>query len=231
MIDGKKVLGIIPARGGSKGVPRKNIRPIAGKPLIAWTIEAAKNSVYIDRLIVSTEDLETVRVAQEWGAEVPFVRPRELAQDDTPGAAPALHALSVLSDYEYVVLLQPTSPLRTAEDIDGCIAACIEADAPSCLTVVEADQHPQWMYGINDSSYLTSLTPDKERVIRRQDLPKVYAVNGAVYIAEAGWLRQTKDFFKEGHTLAHIMEPDRSWDIDTPLDFSICDFLLRRKRN
>ncbi len=110
------VLGLIPARGGSKGIPRKNIQPIAGKPLIAWTIEAARTAG-LANVVVSTEDAEIAEVAREWGAEVPFMRPSELAADDTPGIEPVLHAIELLPDYEGVLLLQPTSPLRSSEDI------------------------------------------------------------------------------------------------------------------
>nr|HPK54819.1 acylneuraminate cytidylyltransferase family protein [Smithellaceae bacterium] len=117
MIQGKTVLAIIPARGGSKGIPRKNITNLAGKPLIAWTIEEAKKSKYIDRLILSSEDNEIIQVAKEWGCEVPFIRPRELAEDDTLGIEPVLHALNTIKKkYDYVVLLQPTSPLRSVDD-------------------------------------------------------------------------------------------------------------------
>lgn len=116
-----KILAIIPARGGSKGVPRKNIRDLAGKPLIAWTIEEAKKSKYITRLILSSEDEEIIEAAKKYGCEVPFVRPIELAQDNTPGIEPVLHAIEKCPGYDYVLLLQPTSPLRTVEDIDGCI--------------------------------------------------------------------------------------------------------------
>ena len=121
MYQGKTFLGIIPARGGSKGVPRKNIRPLAGKPLIAWTIEQARASRYLDRTIVSTEDEEIAHVAQACGGDVPFLRPPELARDDTPSIEPVLHAIGILEDYDYVVLLQDTSPFRAPEDIDGKI--------------------------------------------------------------------------------------------------------------
>src|ERR1039458_650454 len=118
MINDKTVLGVVPARGGSKGVPRKNIRMAAGKPLIAWTIEKALKSQYIDRLVLSSEDLEIMEVALRYGCDVPFRRPVELASDDTPGIAPVLHVLEKLPGYSYVALLQPTSPSRAAEDID-----------------------------------------------------------------------------------------------------------------
>src|ERR1700733_1950126 len=115
------VLGLIPARGGSKSIPRKNIKDIAGKPLIAWTIESALGSGLLAAVVVSTDDLEIGEVARRYGAETPFVRPAELARDDTPGVAPVLHALEVLPGFDAVLLMQPTSPLRTTEDINECI--------------------------------------------------------------------------------------------------------------
>src|SRR5262245_25182815 len=125
MIDAKRVLGLITARGGSKGVPRKNVRPLGGKPLLAWTIEAARNAPVIDRLILSSDDAEIIEVARAWGCEVPFVRPPELATDTADSVEVVRHALSTLGeDYDYVVLLQPTSPLRTGEDIENCVRLC-----------------------------------------------------------------------------------------------------------
>jgi CMP-N,N'-diacetyllegionaminic acid synthase len=115
MINGKTILGIIPARGGSKGIPRKNLIIFGGKPLMAWTIEAGLQSHYIDRLILSSEDEEIIAVAREWGCEVPFIRPAELSRDDTPGIEPVIHAIKTLkTSYDYIILLQPTSPLRSA---------------------------------------------------------------------------------------------------------------------
>ena len=122
MIQNKRVLAIIPARGGSKGVSRKNIMVVAGKPLIAWTIEEAIKSRFIDRVVVSSDDSEIIEISRELGANVPFVRPREMAEDDTPMITPVVHLLNKLPDnYDYSVLLQPTSPLRTVQDIDECI--------------------------------------------------------------------------------------------------------------
>lgn len=114
-------LAVIPARGGSKGIPRKNIREIAGKPLIAWSIEEAKKSKYITKLILSSDDKEIIDVAKQYGCEAPFVRPKALAADETPGVDPILHAIEQCPGYDYVVVLQPTSPLRTVENIDGAI--------------------------------------------------------------------------------------------------------------
>jgi len=184
VINGKSVLAIIPARGGSKGVPRKNIRLLAGKPLIAWTIGEAKKSKYIDRLILSSEDEEIIQVAREWGCEAPFVRPKELAQDDTPGIEPVLHAIDILNDkYDYVVLLQATSPLRTANDIDGCIETCTFSNKQPCVSVTEVSEHPYWMYTINSSNHLDQFVKQRNEIYRRQELPKVYILNGAVYVA------------------------------------------------
>jgi CMP-N,N'-diacetyllegionaminic acid synthase len=129
-----RLLALIPARGGSKGIPRKNIKPLCGKPLIGWSIDAAKKSVFIDQVFVSTEDEEVAAIASDLGAGVPFMRPKELAADDTPGIAPVMHAIDNLPEFDWVLLLQPTSPLRTAEDIDGIVRFCIENDAPSAET-------------------------------------------------------------------------------------------------
>lgn len=222
-----KILAIIPARGGSKGVPRKNIRDLAGKPLIAWTIEEAKRSKYIDRLILSSEDDEIIEVAKQYGCEVPFKRPLELAQDDTPGIEPVLHAIEQCPGYDYVVLLQPTSPLRTAEDIDGCIEKLLNSDADFCVSVTEPDKSPYWMYTL-ENERLIPLLPQEEFVARRQELPKVYALNGAVYVGKQDALLKSKSFIMDS-TLISVMNRKNSVDIDTELDFELCSYLKREK--
>jgi CMP-N,N'-diacetyllegionaminic acid synthase len=227
MINGKRVLGIIPARGGSKGIPRKNVQMIAGKPLIAWSIEEAKRSIYLDRTIVSTEDDEIRRIAAEYGGDIPFLRPAELSQDQTRGVEPVLHALTILTDYDYVVLLQPTSPLRKANDIDECIKACIDQNALSCISVTLSPKPPQWMYHLASDRKLSPIL-EGNRGARRQELQPAYAVNGAVYVAQIEWLKQVKEFFIEGETIGYTMAPERSIDIDSPLDFSICEYLLEQ---
>lgn len=224
MITEKKVLAIIPARGGSKGIPRKNVRELSGKPLIAWTIEEAKKSKYIDQLILSSEDPEIIEVAKKYGCDVPFIRPEYLAQDTTPGIDPVLHALNKLSDYNYVILLQPTSPLRLTEDIDGCIEKMLEIEAPACVSVTEPDKSPYWMYTIRENDRMQPLIPQKEITVRRQDLPAVYALNGAVYVAQTDWLLETKSFLTN-ETTAFIMPKSRSYDIDTEEDWLLCEFI------
>ena len=230
MIEGKSVLAIIPARGGSKGVPRKNIRVLAGRPLIAWTIEEAKKSRYIDRLILSSDDPEIIRVAGEWGCEAPFVRPPELARDDTPGIDPVLHALGELPSYDYVVLLQPTSPLRTAEDIDGALELCLARNSRACVSVTEPDKSPYWMFNRDSDGRLRPLIDTGEIAGRRQDLPRVYALNGAVYVAESAWLAESRSFLT-GDTLGYEMPKERAADIDTELDFTIAELFLGGRSN
>lgn len=226
MINDRKVLGIIPARGGSKGVPRKNIREVAGKPLIAWTIEEAKKSKYIDRLILSTEDDEIISIAQEWGCDVPFVRPAELSQDDTPGIEPVIHAIQLLPGYDYVVLLQPTSPLRKVEDIDGCIELCVSKQESSCVSVTMPDKSPYWMFTVDGDGLMHPLIEQTAIIPRRQDLPKVYALNGAVYVSNVTLLLEQRSFLTE-NTIAYVMTKSSSIDIDTDADINIAESLIK----
>ncbi len=230
MISEKSVVAIIPARGGSKGIPRKNIKLLAGKPLIAWTIEEAKKSKYIDRLILSSEDKEIINIAKKWGCEVPFVRPKELSEDDTDAVEPVIHAINALPEkYDYVCLLQPTSPLRKVDDIDGCIEKCILNNAASCVSVTEVVKHPYWMYEINAEEKLTALFPDKF-VSRRQDLQKIYALNGAIYISRTRELLEKKKFVTS-ETVGYVMEKTNSIDIDDEIDFYSAEFIINRSNS
>ena len=220
-------LAVIPARGGSKGIPRKNIRPLAGQPLIAWTISAAQQANRVDRIVVSTEDEEIAAVARALGAEVPFMRPKDLAADDTPGIAPVLHAIEQLPDFDWVLLLQPTSPLRTAADIDGIMRYCLDHDAPAAVSVCEVDKHPYWMYHRDDASRLQALIPARPEITRRQDLPQAYVLNGALYLARTDWLRDRQSFLGP-ETLGYVMPPERSVDLDTPRDWRWVEYLIEQ---
>jgi len=222
-----KILAIIPARGGSKGIPRKNIKPLAGKPLIAWTIEAALKAQCIDRVIVSTEDEEIALVAKQFGAEVPFLRPLALAQDDTPGIAPVLHAIEQSRDYDWVLLLQPTSPLRSVEDIEGIIRFCRDEAAPSAVSVTQVSKHPFWMYQRDDQNRMQPLILNRPEITRRQDLPSAYALNGALYLARTDWLIQKQGFIGP-ETLGYVMPEERSVDLDTPLDWLWVEYLIEQ---
>lgn len=227
MINNKKILAIIPARGGSKGVPRKNLRSVAGKPLIAWSIEEAKKSRYIDRLILSTEDKEIMTTAEEYGCDVPFVRPLHLAKDDTPGIAPVLHALKHMPDFDYVMLLQPTSPLRSVEDIDRCIENFESSERSSSVSVTLSGKSPFWMYTINNNE-MKPFIKQHEIILRRQDSPDIYELNGSIYIAQTEWLSKNETFLYEG-TLPYIVPGMRSFDVDTEDDLYLCDLILRDK--
>lgn len=229
MFNGKKILAVIPARGGSKGIPYKNIVDAGGKPLIAWTIQEAKKSKYIDKLILSSEDAKIIETALKYGCEVPFVRPAELSKDETPGVDPVLHALNFFNgQYDYIVLLQPTSPLRTAEDIDKCIENCIVNRSNSCVSVKEAKEHPYLMYTI-ENKLLSPFIKEKKKVDRRQDLPPVYILNGAVYVTNCEWLLINKKFVDE-NTIAYLMPAERSIDIDTKDDLKFMEYLLGLKK-
>lgn len=216
---------LIPARGGSKGIPRKNIKLIAGKPLIVWTIEAALRSSLLDAVVVSTDDPEIAEVARQAGAEVPFMRPSKLAEDQTPGLDPVLHALDQLPQYDSVLLLQPTSPLRTTEDIDACLRLAMQQKASSVVSVSEADTHPYWTYRMTEDQALRKFV-DAEPVARRQDLPQAVALNGAMYFADVNWLRRSGSLIGT-ETLAYVMARERSVDLDTPLDWKFTELLLK----
>jgi CMP-N,N'-diacetyllegionaminic acid synthase len=218
------VLALIPARGGSKGVPRKNVRALGGKPLIAWTIEAARQAHSVSRIVVSTEDEEIAAVARAYGAEVPFMRPHALAQDTTPGMDVVFHALDQLDGCDDVLLLQPTSPLRTAQDIDAIAELRARAQAPAAVSVSAAHHPPQWMYRMEHPAQLRPLL-DEPAPVRRQDAEEVYVLNGALYSARRDWLLTHRSFMS-GRTLGYVMPAERSVDIDTPLDWRWVEFLM-----
>jgi CMP-N,N'-diacetyllegionaminic acid synthase len=224
VIGTERVLAVIPARGGSKGVPGKNIRDAGGKPLIAWTIEAARASARIDRAVFSSDDAAIINVARRLGADVPFVRAPQLSDDKAPMLDVVLDAVDRCPGYEWVVLLQPTSPLRTAADIDGAIDRCTAMKSSSCVSVCEARESPYWMYKLDARARLDPLMGEKAPE-RRQELPPVYQLNGAVYVARVEWLRRERNFVAAG-TVAYVMPAERSLDIDTLEDFHLLQIRL-----
>jgi CMP-N,N'-diacetyllegionaminic acid synthase len=227
MIKEQKILAVIPARGGSKGVLNKNIRMVAGKPLLAWTIEAAHNSKYIDRTILSSDDPEIIRVAEEWSCEVPFIRPSDLAQDDTPGFQPVLHAVEAIPGYDFVILLQPTSPLRSVEDIDQAIELCFESNLESLVSVVEPEKSPYWMYNLNEKEEMRILI-EKKDIYFRQQLSRVYAVNGAIFLNKISHLKKNLTIISSVSHI-YIMPKERSLDVDTEFDLKIANYLLSER--
>lgn len=229
MIDGKTVLAVIPARGGSKKLPRKNVIPVMGKPLLAWTVDEARKSRYIDRVVLSSDDDEIIDVARRLGLEVPFRRPAELAMDDTPTNDVLLHLLAKIQGYDYLVLLQITSPMRTAEDIDGCIEDCVKANASSCVSICLAEKNPYYFRTLDSQKRLQPLIGSSHHIGRRQDLPDVYVINGAVYVAPVHSFIEHKTFFTP-ETRGYVMPAERSIDIDTQKDIVVMEHLLARKR-
>ncbi|KGM96428.1 acylneuraminate cytidylyltransferase [Clostridium novyi A str. 4552] len=225
------ILCIIPARGGSKGVYKKNIKLCNGKPLIAYTIEEAKKSKYIDRIIVSTDDNDIASIGKKFGAEVPFLRPDEIAGDDTPGITPIIHAINWLKDNEgylpdYVMCLQCTSPLRKVEHIDEAIEKLINLEVDSLVSVCEVEHSPFWMKEINNGKMKDFIQTDKNNLYRRQNLPTIYRLNGAIYIAKTQKLLQIKNWYTED-TIPYIMDKISSVDIDDEIDFKFGEFLLK----
>lgn len=225
MYKGQKILGVILARGGSKGIPRKNLQNLRGKPLLAWSIEAGQNSLLLDRLVLSSDDEELIRTAQHFNCEVPFVRPATLATDCISAVEPVLHAVKNLPGYDYVVLLQATSPLRTAEDIDGCIRQCIDNESPFCVSIMEPSKSPYWMYTLAEGRLLQPVIPVDDLPQNRQDLPNTFALNGAVYVAQCDCLKQHKKFITE-QTIGYLMPTERSIDIDYQHDFYLAEAIL-----
>ena len=227
-----KIIGIITARGGSKAIPGKNIKTIAGRPLIAWTIEAAKKAKGLDRVVVSTDNADIAQVAREWGAEVPFMRPPELAQDDTSHVSVLNHFMDWLAANgglpEYLFLLQPTAPLRLSSDIDGAIAFAIERNADAVVGVVESERHPYLIKKILPDGTMEDYVSSDLKYLRRQDFPRAYAYNGAAYVTRCTSLRRTQTFFPPG-TYAYVMPQERSLDVDTPLDFIVVEQLLKQE--
>lgn len=226
-----EVLGLITARGGSKAIPKKNVRILAGKPLIAWTIEAASKSRFLSGVIVSTDDEEIAHVSKLFGADVPFMRPAELARDDSPHVLSVEHAVRWLEDKaghapDYVMVLQPTSPFRTAQDIDGAIQLAISQNASAVVSVCESNKHPYKIHQILEGGTLSSFVKSDIAYLRRQDLPVAYAENGAIYLSRSESLLRERTFLPVG-TFPYIMPQERSLDVDSEWDLFIAELIMQ----
>lgn len=223
MFNDKTILAIIPARGGSKSVPGKNLRMFNGKSLLAHAIETALSSTLIDKVIVSSEDEEILSHARAINPAVPFLRPHELAQDDSKTSDVVLHALENFPNYDYMMLLQVTSPLRCLIDINECLKFCLQNKANACASVTQTNKSPHWMFTIEeDKQTLTPIMNQAKFPLphRRQLCQRFYILNGAIYIAQSAWFIQRKTFINE-ETIAYVMPQERSLDIDTEFDFKL----------
>lgn len=214
------VLAVITARGGSKSLPRKNVLPLGGSPLIAWTVRAALAARCIARVVVSTDDDEIAVAARAAGAEVPFRRPAELASDSANSVDVMLHALDTVQGFEHAVLLQPTSPFRTGADLDAAHSLWhASPGAGSCVAVCDAEVSPWLMYRHGTFGQLERLLPEPPGGLRRQDLPKALVLNGAFYFVGTSRLRAERRFVF-ANSLGYEMPVERSLDIDTSADFA-----------
>ena len=230
MINNKSVLAIIPARIGSKRLPRKNLLNLAGKPLVGWTINAAKNCKYIDRVFVSTDDNEIAEKSKEFGINVPFLRSKVLSTNTTSTIAVVLDVLNELENkgefYDYIVLLQPTSPLRTNIHITAAFDQLIKKNQNSIVSVCKAEHNPLWCNTLpNDGSMKSFLRKDLHNK-RSQDLPNYYRLNGAIYICDVKRLKTEKTFIFSSKCSAFIMPQENSIDIDSKVDLDYAQIIM-----
>ena len=234
MYKGKKILGIIPARGGSKGLPGKNIRPLAGIPLIGWTIRAGKASRYFDRIVVSTDSPEIAKIAQGLGGDVPCLRPATLARDSSTSFDVIVHVLKVLEnkgeEYEYVALLEPTSPLRAPGDLDLAVKKLIDNSgwADSLVSVGQVHtEHPTIVKRIQ-KGFVTPYVRSKKVVKRRQDCDAAYFPYGAIYLSKTKVLLKTGTFYQK-RTIPYEIERWQNYEVDDQIDFDCIETILKKK--
>ena len=230
MIEGKKVLALIPARGGSKGIKDKNIINLNGSPLISYSVLAGRKSKYVDRVVVTTDSARIAEVAKTYGADVPFLRPAELASDTAKTIDAVLHTIQELqrenAEYDILVLLQPTQPLRTAQDIDGALETFCRNGMKPLVSVREVEEHPVLIRTIDEMGMLHPMLSTGS-TIRRQDMPKYYLVDGSIYINRIAEFNRETSF--NDNSVPYIMEANHSVDIDEMRDLQIAELYLKEE--
>jgi N-acylneuraminate cytidylyltransferase/CMP-N,N'-diacetyllegionaminic acid synthase len=230
MYKGKKIMIIIIARGGSKRLPDKNTKRLYGKPLIGHVIKAALGSKHKDRVVVSTDSKEIAKIARKYGAEVPFLRPASLATNTAKAVSVLQHAVSFFSSRNFnpdiVVFTKPTSPLVLPEDIDGTIEEMFKTKTDSCFSACAIGERPEWMYAIKKGRPILFSGDAKALQIRHQDLPKLYRINGAVYVMKKEILMKKNKFIGDNPSI-FMMSRERSVDIDEQIDFQLAEALMR----
>jgi len=231
MIGGKQVLGLVCARGGSKGVPRKNLKLLGGRPLVAWSIESARACALIDRVILSTDDAEIAEAGRFFGAEVPFLRPAELARDDSPEWLVWRHALREMAgrhafEADILVVLPPTSPFRSGSDVEESVRCLHATGADIVISVTPAGRNPYFnMVEIDPGGMARLCKRPPGGIARRQDAPAVFDITTVVYSARASFVETAAGTW-EGTVQTVLIPPERALDIDTELDFRFAEFLL-----
>jgi len=234
VINKNSILAVIPARGGSKRLPHKNILYLQDKPLIAWSIEAGLKSKYVDEVMVTTDDEEIAQIATKYGARVPFLRPKELATDTATTFAAIKHTIefyqnNFLKVFNYILLLQPTSPLRSQQDIDRALELLEEKSGDAVISVCETEHSPLWANTLPKDLSMSNFLKEETKNKRSQDLDKYYRLNGAIYIYKTKKLLEEETFFLKDNIFAYIMPQESSIDIDTLLDFKICEAILNNR--
>ena len=229
MLNGKSFLAIVPARGGSKRLPRKNVLDLAGKPLIAWTIEAARNSKYIDKIVVSSDDTEILQIADDLRVGI-IKRPNELAGDTATTFSVIEHVLQQnIGKFDFIVLLQPTSPLRNAHHIDEAIELLAQKNADAIISVCETEHSPLWTNTLPEDGNMNFFLNSEIKNKRSQDLPRYFRLNGAIYICSVDKLNECQTLLIDKNSFAYKMTISDSVDIDTQLDFTIAEIQLNTK--
>lgn len=229
------MLAIIPARGGSKGLPGKNIKELCGKPLIAYTIEAAQQVKEIERVIVTTDSYEIAEVAKKYGAEVPFMRPKYLAEDTSLACDVYLHAVEFMQNQEQMeienfIVLLPTTPLRNCENIKDALNLFAETKAETLISMVEADIPISWYYRVDENRKIKNAGFEEQNSLNnRQDNIKYYIPNGAIYILNYKLLKEKRTYYSE-NTVAYIMKRLNSIDIDTEDDMLYAEFMMKSQK-
>ena len=221
------IIAIVPARKGSKGIKNKNIKLFFGKPLIYWTINTAKKSKYISRIILSTDDTEIAKVGVALGAEVPFLRPKYLAQDKTSTIDTVMHIIKKLPESDYILLLQPTSPLRTTNDIDKIINFTIKNNFNTTASISPVSEHPQLFYKLK-SDYRLERKFKLRNTFNRHNYESIYKLNGALFFSRTSWLVKKKAFVTK-ETKGFSMPQSRSIDIDNSYDWKIAELLMQKR--
>ena len=225
-----KTIALITARGGSKGIPRKIVLPFGGKPLINWTIEAAKKSKYIDFVFVSTDDNEIAEIAKNAGASVPFLRPSSLSKDYSPSIDTVMHTLNKFNNFDNIFLLQPTSPLRNNLDLDNSMELFMSSGCQSLVSLSESKKHPSYHFYINNIDKKMKSITNMSIPNQRQETEVSYELNGAIYLSKISYLIEKKTFLTKD-TVGYIMPINRSVDIDTHIDWKWGEFLLKYNKS
>ncbi|EPW8574055.1 cytidylyltransferase domain-containing protein [Morganella morganii] len=227
MINDLKVFAIIPARGGSKRLPRKNLLPLANKPLISWTIDSAKKSKYIDHIFVSTDDKEIAQISLDYGIEIPELRPSKLALDTSSTDDVITYTIEkYAAGYDIILLLQPTSPLRTTKNIDDALELFVSKNANSVISVTPCEHSPLWANTLPSDLSMDNFLKGNATA-RSQDLDNYYRLNGAIYILDLGIYKKNKEIKYDNNTFAYVMENINSIDIDNLYDFKLAEFLIK----